>query len=141
MPVNDSEQFMNTNRVADINPDDIESINVLKGAAATALYGQRASNGAVIITTKKGKSGVARIEYSMTYGVQNVDKVPELQTVYYQGLSGIQRLPPATYFLAIWPTGFGWRSFCKPLSGFLPYRQYDKPLPCLSLEVLINRLF
>lgn len=51
--VNNNEQFMNTNRAADINNDDIESINILKGAAATALYGQRASNGAVIITTKK----------------------------------------------------------------------------------------
>lgn len=43
------------NAASDINPDDIESINVLKGAAATALYGSRASNGALVITTKKGK--------------------------------------------------------------------------------------
>ena len=43
------------NAASDINPDDIESINVLKGAAASALYGSRAANGVVIITTKKGK--------------------------------------------------------------------------------------
>jgi len=45
------------NAASDINSDDIESLNVLKGAAATALYGSRASNGAIIITTKKGKKG------------------------------------------------------------------------------------
>ena len=43
------------NAAMDINPEDIESINVLKGAAATALYGSRAANGVVLITTKKGK--------------------------------------------------------------------------------------
>ena len=43
------------NGASDINPDDIASVNVLKGAAATALYGSRAANGAIIITTKKGK--------------------------------------------------------------------------------------
>ncbi|MBK6500519.1 MAG: TonB-dependent receptor plug domain-containing protein [Saprospiraceae bacterium] len=106
--VNDSEQFMNTNRASDINPADIESINVLKGAAATALYGQRASNGAVIITTKKGKSGATRIEYGMTYGIQNVDKVPELQTTYYQGLTGIQRALPATIFWQFGPQALPW---------------------------------
>ena len=45
------------NRAGDINPDDIATITVLKGAAASALYGQRAKNGAVIITTKRGKPG------------------------------------------------------------------------------------
>ena len=66
--VNSAEQFMNTNRAADINPADIENINILKGAAATTLYGQRAANGAVIITTKKGKSGTPSIEYSGIFG-------------------------------------------------------------------------
>ncbi|MBK8625732.1 MAG: SusC/RagA family TonB-linked outer membrane protein [Saprospiraceae bacterium] len=116
--INDNEQFMNTNRVADINPDDIESMNVLKGAAATALYGQRASNGAVIITTKKGKSGVARIDYSMSYGVQNVDKVPELQTVYYQGLTGIQRLPPALIFWQFGPQALAGDPFANHFRDF-----------------------
>ncbi|MFC0186159.1 carboxypeptidase-like regulatory domain-containing protein [Pseudarcicella hirudinis] len=50
-----SEQFGNTNRAADINPEDVEAISVLKGPAATALYGLRASNGAIIITTKREK--------------------------------------------------------------------------------------
>lgn len=116
--VNDSEQFMNTNRASDINPADIESINVLKGAAATALYGQRASNGAVIITTKKGKSGATRIEYGMTYGIQNVDKVPELQTTYYQGLSGIQRALPATIFWQFGPQALPGDPFANHFRDF-----------------------
>ncbi len=90
--VNSNEQFSNTNRAADMNPDDIESINVLKGAAATALYGQRASNGAIIITTKKGSAGKASITYSATYGVDNVDKVPAQQERYSHGLSAVPRV-------------------------------------------------
>ncbi|MCB9310426.1 MAG: SusC/RagA family TonB-linked outer membrane protein [Lewinellaceae bacterium] len=89
--VNSAEQFMNTNRAADINPADIENINILKGAAATALYGQRAANGAVIITTKKGKSGTPSIEYSGIFGVENVNKVPEQQDFYSHGIGGIAR--------------------------------------------------
>ncbi|UMQ41733.1 TonB-dependent receptor plug domain-containing protein [Chryseobacterium sp. Y16C] len=70
--------------VSDINPSDIESVNVLKGAAATALYGSRAQNGAIIITTKKGKknkSGIG-LEFSSSITVSAVDKAtfPEYQT-------------------------------------------------------------
>jgi TonB-dependent SusC/RagA subfamily outer membrane receptor len=58
---------------ADINPDDIESINVLKGAAATALYGSRAANGVIVITTKKGKKGLGiTINSGVIFG--NIDK-------------------------------------------------------------------
>lgn len=98
---NNNEQFMNSNRAIDLNSNDIESINVLKGAAATALYGQRASNGAIIINTKSG--GKSAINYSIAYGVQNVDKVPALQETYYQGLTGIQRVAPATIFWQFGP--------------------------------------
>ncbi len=54
-----------------INPNDIESISVLKDASATAIYGVRASNGVILITTKRGTEGKARIEMSATYGIQN----------------------------------------------------------------------
>ncbi len=54
-----------------INPNDIESISVLKDASATAIYGVRASNGVVLITTKRGQEGKARIEMSARYGIQN----------------------------------------------------------------------
>jgi TonB-dependent SusC/RagA subfamily outer membrane receptor len=96
--VNNNEQFMNSNRMADLNPDDIESMNILKGAAATALYGQRAANGAIIITTKKGKAGKTSINYSLNYGLQEVFKTPAIQTTYYQGFTGLQRAAPATVF-------------------------------------------
>lgn len=57
-----------------INPNDIESISVLKDASATAIYGVRASNGVVLITTKRGKEGKARVDLSMSYGIQNIFK-------------------------------------------------------------------
>lgn len=59
---------------SDFNPSDIESITILKDAAATALYGSRGMNGAVVITTKRGKSGKPLLEYSGYYGVQNIAK-------------------------------------------------------------------
>ncbi|MEZ4909436.1 MAG: SusC/RagA family TonB-linked outer membrane protein [Saprospiraceae bacterium] len=114
--VNNNEQFMNSNRAIDINNDDIESINVLKGAAATALYGQRASNGAIIINTKKG--GNAGINYAVSYGIQNVDKVPELQDTYYQGLTGIQRTAPATIFWQFGPPALPGDPFANHFRDF-----------------------
>ncbi|SKB91218.1 TonB-linked outer membrane protein, SusC/RagA family [Sphingobacterium nematocida] len=61
-----------------INPSDIDNIQVLKDASATAIYGSRGSNGVVIITTKSGKSGVSRIDLSINSGVQEVEKYLEL---------------------------------------------------------------
>jgi len=78
-----------SNRAADINPDDIESITVLKGGAATALYGIRAANGAIIITTRSGKAGRIRVNVSSTYGIENVNKYPDVQTTYTQGFDNL----------------------------------------------------
>lgn len=61
-----------TNSLADINPADIESIEILKDASAAAIYGSRGANGVVLITTKRGKSGEAKIDISGFYGVQSV---------------------------------------------------------------------
>ena len=76
------------NAASDINPDDIESLNVLKGAAATALYGSRASNGALIITTKKGKKakgiGVT-VNSSFTVGSVDKETLPKYQDKYGAG--------------------------------------------------------
>lgn len=58
-----------------INPNDIENISLLKDASATSIYGARAAAGVVLITTKKGKSGKPSINYSGTYGIQNVTKM------------------------------------------------------------------
>lgn len=81
-----------SNRAADIDPNDIESINVLKGQAAAALYGQRASNGVIIITTKKGKglaaTGKPVVSFSSSYVLDNVSRLPEVQMVYAQGSGG-----------------------------------------------------
>ena len=78
-----------SNRAADINPNDIESLNILKGAAATALYGVRAANGAVIITTKKGKAGKVRINLNSSVGFDEINQYPEFQETYGQGFSGV----------------------------------------------------
>ncbi len=88
-----------TNRGLDINPNDIESINVLKGPAATALYGIKAAAGALIITTKKGNSpgqgkGV-HVSVNSSYSVDEVNKLPELQNKYSQG-SGNLYMGPST---------------------------------------------
>lgn len=85
-----------SNRAIDLNPDDIENVTILKGPAATALYGIRASNGAVVITTKKGKSTNGRgvnVTYSMSATYDKVNKLPEHQTLYAQGQSGVYKGP------------------------------------------------
>jgi TonB-linked SusC/RagA family outer membrane protein len=61
-----------------LNPSDIESIDVLKDAASSAIYGTRAANGVVLVTTKQGKSGKVQVTYDGYYGVQNVYKMPSL---------------------------------------------------------------
>jgi TonB-linked SusC/RagA family outer membrane protein len=78
-----------SSRSIDLNPDDIESITVLKGGAATALYGVRAANGALVITTKSGKKLNARkIEFNTSVGFDKVSQLPARQTKYSQGLNG-----------------------------------------------------
>ncbi|MDN3595942.1 SusC/RagA family TonB-linked outer membrane protein [Zunongwangia endophytica] len=73
------------NRAADLNPEDIESISVLKGPAAAALYGIQAAEGAVLITTKKGKAGSSTISYSGSFSVDEVLGTPDAQQQYGQG--------------------------------------------------------
>jgi len=88
--VTDGSSFLNgSNRAADINPDDIESINVLKGGAATALYGLRAATGAIIITTKTGKAGKLRGSFTTTGSIDEINKYPETQNKYSQGWLGV----------------------------------------------------
>ncbi len=78
-----------SNRGIDLNQEDIESLSVLKGAAATALYGSRAANGVILITTKKGKAGVKNaITYTANYAFQDVNRTPDYQNTYGQGSAG-----------------------------------------------------
>ncbi|MBT2619417.1 MULTISPECIES: SusC/RagA family TonB-linked outer membrane protein [Chryseobacterium] len=116
--------------VSDINPNDIETVNVLKGAAATALYGSRAQNGAIIITTKKGKKNSKGIglEYSGSFSVSTVDKstFPEYQTQYGQGYLGnvfgmYQNKPIAPFYYDA--------SYGAPYDPNLMVWQYDAFIP------------
>ena len=69
---NGENEESSSNRIADINPDDIESIEVLKGASAAAIYGTRANAGVVIITTKKGVSGETRVTFNQDLGFNTI---------------------------------------------------------------------
>ncbi|WP_203558648.1 SusC/RagA family TonB-linked outer membrane protein [Bacteroides sp. 51] len=81
-------QFSYSSGAADLNPDDIESISVLKGANAAALYGSRAQNGAIVITTKKGKEGKVQFEYNGYVSASKAYDSYKLQDVYGQGTNG-----------------------------------------------------
>lgn len=77
-----------SNRAFDLDPNNIESITVLKGAAAAALYGSRATNGVVLVTTKAGKKGVKKgmeVSYAGAVNVEEISGIPDYQDVYAQG--------------------------------------------------------
>lgn len=76
------------NGLNDLNPNDIESISILKGAAATSLYGSRAANGVVIVTTKKGKAGKISVDFSSSAIFSTVGKLPDFQNGWGQGWNG-----------------------------------------------------
>lgn len=77
-----------SNRAFDIDPNNIESISILKGAAASALYGSRATNGVVVITTKAGKKGTKKgleVTYNGSVNFEEISGIPDYQDVYTQG--------------------------------------------------------
>lgn len=75
-------------RLNDINPNDIESMQILKGASAASLWGSRAANGVIVITTKKGKSGKPTITYSATFSLDKINRRHPIQNTYGQGSNG-----------------------------------------------------
>jgi TonB-linked SusC/RagA family outer membrane protein len=80
-----------SNRAIDINPEDIETMSILKGGAATALYGIRAANGAVVITTKKGAATPGKrmdVSFNSSVRFEKVSQLPTLQDKYAQGSGG-----------------------------------------------------
>jgi TonB-linked SusC/RagA family outer membrane protein len=85
------------NALADINPNDIESIEVLKDAASAAVYGNRAANGVVLITTKKGKAGRTELNFDASYGFQEATNLVELGDTaqYRQQMTAIFGVPNA----------------------------------------------
>jgi TonB-linked SusC/RagA family outer membrane protein len=79
-------------RLADINPDDIESISILKDASSTAIYGSRATNGVVLVTTKRAKGGKVQVDYHGYYAIQN-----SINTPHNMGLEDYMRMQVAAY--------------------------------------------
>jgi TonB-linked SusC/RagA family outer membrane protein len=80
-----------TNRISDINPNDIESITVLKGPEATVLYGSSASNGAIVITTKRAKITVGKrfnVNYDNSFRMQSLQNIPSVYNGFQQGTNG-----------------------------------------------------
>lgn len=77
-----------SNRAVDLDPNNIESITVLKGAAASVLYGSRAANGVVVVTTKSGRKNAQKgleVQFSSSYAQEEIANVPDIQKVYSQG--------------------------------------------------------
>lgn len=108
-----------------INPNDIESIDVLKDASATAIYGSRGSNGVIIINTKRGKEGKATITYDVYYGLQKISKMPEFQSALEQAQH---------YF-----DGVRNKNIDEGNDVSLPVEQWKVPVPVTLLEVLEGR--
>ena len=84
---------MSTGGISNVSAEDIESLTVLKGAAATALYGSRAANGVIVITTKKGQAGKDRnfnISYSGSVQARQISYLPDMQNEFGQGWNGVQ---------------------------------------------------
>src|SRR5688572_4471695 len=78
-----------SNRAIDINPNDIENVEVLKGAASGAIYGSRAGQGVIIITTKRGRPGPTKYSLRSSVSVDEVGQLPELQSKYGLGRAGV----------------------------------------------------
>ncbi|MCU0378078.1 MAG: SusC/RagA family TonB-linked outer membrane protein [Bacteroidales bacterium] len=89
----------------DLNPEDIESMTVLKGAAAAALYGSDASNGAIIITTKKGVEGKGKLSYSNSFRWDDAYGYPEFQTKYANGYYGTTNYYYINKYGGLYPDG------------------------------------
>ncbi len=100
-------QDAQVNRIADLNPNDIESIEILKGASASAIYGGRASNGVVIITTRRGRSGVPSVSFRQRIGFAQVanalgsrrfTSTQEVDAAFGAGTSARVGFQPGTFF-------------------------------------------
>jgi TonB-linked SusC/RagA family outer membrane protein len=87
-----------SSRVSDINPNDIESVSILKGPEAAALYGSQGSSGAILITTKRAAKGRGKINYSNTFGFDEVYRVPKTQSQFIRGFNGVFDPNAVSYF-------------------------------------------
>ncbi len=110
-----------SNRAVDINPNDVESISVLKGASATALYGLRAANGAVIITTKSGRAGAPRVNITSSVSGDVANRLPQTQSTYAQGYIG--EFDAGSFYCCWGPTVEDARAIDPSLQTYNSYEQ------------------
>ncbi len=87
-----------SSRLAELNPNDIESVTVLKGPEAAALYGNEGANGVILITTKRGKAGVGRVNYKARMATSELYLFPEIQQVYGRGRNGAVEVNDPDFF-------------------------------------------
>lgn len=115
----------NSNRVMDINPEDIENMSVLKGPAAAALYGSKAAAGVVIITTKKGKEGAVEVNLSTKYTTQWATSLPKTQRKYGRGFVEDQYDADGNYAGTTY-NDFSYNSWGEPIAEGVPtYNNID----------------
>jgi len=88
-PFGQTEGTVQTNRASDLNPNDIENVEILKGPAASAIYGARAAFGVVLITTKSGRAGPTRFSFRSSLTSNDINHTYPLQTKYGQGTNGV----------------------------------------------------
>jgi TonB-linked SusC/RagA family outer membrane protein len=123
-----------TNRAADLNPEDIESLVVLKGPEAAVLYGIDAANGAIVITTKRGKAGAGGLDYSNSFRFETVGRRPQIQHVY--GPSGVGS-STFLYWGAPYPAG---TQFYDNIDGFFQTAKTEKHNLTFSGAAADNKL-
>jgi TonB-linked SusC/RagA family outer membrane protein len=123
-PSGQSQGTQYSNRAFDIDPNNIESMTILKGAAASALYGSRASNGVILITTKAGKKGRKGLEvgYNGSYSQERIASLPNYQDTYTQGSS--QNYSGS--FIGNWGTVFPDK--VDEVNAALGYQRYSKTI-------------
>jgi len=143
----------------DINPDDIASMNVLKGGPAAALYGSRAANGVILITTKTGKSGKSEITVNSGVTFESVNVVPQIQNQYGGGAGDPSTLGPPgfnqatiggrTFDVVDYATDESWGPRFNPTRNVLHWDAFDpefpedflNPRPWVAPENDINSIF
>ena len=115
---------------ADINPDDIESVTVLKGGPAAALYGSRAGNGAIIYTTKSGKKGGSKSEITFNSGItfESIDIMPKLQRDYGVALAD-ETINGQLYTVAEYAIDESWGPKFDANIKYLPWNAFDPEFP------------
>ena len=118
-----------SNRVMDINPEDIETMSVLKGAAAAALYGSRAADGVVVITTKKGATdGHVKVNFSSKYSYATISAAPEIQNTYARGSYDANGMLQTDQVMSSWGEKLKGRSYDNVHDFFKSANVFDNSI-------------